>query len=148
MIIIRTAMEDDMLRIMEIEREAFFPPWTSGGILGELLADDSYFALAVEDEAVLGFAILHFSSGDAELLQLAVDAAHRRRGVATNLMEAALGQAQERKTRTIYLEVRESNEAARSLYEKYGFKEIGRRKDYYINPIEDATTMARSGDII
>ena len=135
---IRTATEEDIPRIIEIEHEAISPPWTHGGLLGEIYSDDVFFALAVEDDVILGFVILRRMGDEGELFQIAVDNKHRRRGVADTLMESAADWAQNNGVDSIYLEVREGNEAAIALYEKHGFIKTGRRKGYYTEPVEDA----------
>ena len=65
-------------------------------------------------------------------------AGDRRRGIGSQLLKELIAIARERKLQTIFLEVRESNVAARALYCKFGFEESGRRKNYYANPTEDA----------
>ena len=137
------ATENDLARVLEIEREAISPPWTPGGLLREIYNDNSFFVLASEDDAVLGFVILRRIGSDGELFQIAVDAANRRCGVADALMEAALRQADGFDVNSLYLEVRKSNAAAIALYEKHGFRQTGSRKDYYTEPVEDAATMER-----
>ena len=135
------AAEKDMPRIMEIESEAFSFPWTQGGLLSEVNNDHAFFALAVEDDVILGFAILRKTAGEGELLQIAVASEYRRRGVGDALMEAVLSWAWSYGVTRVHLEVRESNEAALALYEKYSFTRVGRRKEYYILPVEDAISM-------
>jgi len=136
--------EDDMPRIMEIELEALSPPWTYSGLLSEMNNAKTLFAAAVEEDTILGFIILrHYMTDEGELLQIAVDKMYRRRGVADMLLNASYEWAKERGMRKMYLEVRESNEAANELYNKHGFRQVGRRKDYYINPVEDSLTMLK-----
>lgn len=90
--------------------------------------------------AVAGFvAWRELAAGEAEILNLAVDPMHRRRGVATRLLEPLLA----RRQTTWYLEVRESNAAARALYGKMGFREVGRRSSYYQDTGEAAVVMRR-----
>ena len=164
MIHIAVATEDDIDRILEIEREAISPPWTHGTLLSELYRDDSFFAVAknnsqfiihnsqlgtkdvntefgMGDETVCGFVILRCIADDGELLQIAVDKAARRRGVADLLMGAAFRYASEHALKSVFLEVRASNDAAISLYKKHGFKPVRQRKGYFDQPIEDAIVM-------
>ena len=144
MIRVRPAREEDMHGVLEIELESISPPWTHGGLLREIYRNDSFFALATERVAVLGFVILRRMADEGELFQIAVRAAQRRRGVADLLMEAALGWAYGCGVTEIYLEARASNEAARALYKKHGFKQTGHRKEYYTDPVEDAVIMSAS----
>ena len=167
------AREEDIPRILEIEQTSITPPWTHGALLGEIYRDDSFFAVVKapvsgdpkivsieysprapaaeseerrEDMAVQGFVILRRMGDEAELLQIAVDKAMRRLGLADKLMLAALRYSLENELGSIFLEVRSSNEAAIALYKKHGFKPVSSRKDYYIDPVEDAVVMKRAQD--
>jgi ribosomal-protein-alanine N-acetyltransferase len=145
------ASEEHMERILELEREAISPPWTHGKLLGELYSGDSYFALATESEpspaagpgGILGFVILRVAADECELYQIAVAEAHRRRAVADALMASAFDWARGRGATSMHLEVRRSNEAAIALYRKHGFVTVRTRRDYYTDPVEDATVMSR-----
>jgi len=137
------AEEDDVTRILEIERESFTPPWTHGSFLRELYSDESFFAVAVEEKTICGFVILRRVADEGELFRIAVDSNARRRGAADMLMRAALLYAGEVALRKIYLEVRSSNTPAIALYMKHGFTPAGRRKRYFDSPVEDAVIMIR-----
>ena len=154
MIYITDATEEDLQRIIEIEKAAISPPWTHGALLGEVFRDDSFFAVARECarraapkvhavHPIVGFVILRQVTDEGELFQIAVDEAARRRGVADTLMEAALGYASAKALIAVYLEVRISNEAAIHLYKKYGFVSARHRKNYFDSPVEDAVVMVR-----
>ena len=90
---------------------------------------------------ICGFIVTRYFDGEWEIENIAVERAARRRGIATGLMRHFMEMARNRERSTISLEVRESNIAARKLYEKWGFVEAGRRKFYYSNPIEDAVLL-------
>ncbi|MCL2409207.1 MAG: ribosomal protein S18-alanine N-acetyltransferase [Oscillospiraceae bacterium] len=140
--IIIPATEAHMPEITAIEQESFTSPWAPGLILYELNNPDTYFDVAVENNAVIGFCILRrIAEIEGDLLNIAVSPSVRGRGVADALLTSALAHAVG--IEEIYLEVRVSNSAAISLYEKHGFRHLGRRKHYYDNPIEDAFTMCR-----
>ena len=164
MVSIILATENDIQRILEIEQEAISPPWTHGALLSEMYKKDSYFVVAVDESAtsaididdnasptdnkhrspaVVGFAILRRVGDDGELLQIAVDKAQRRGGVGDLLMIAALEYARENALGSIYLEVRRGNTAAVGLYKKHGFNSMRIRKDYYSDPVEDASVMVK-----
>ena len=80
---------------------------------------------------------------EAEILELAVPARHRRRSYARFLLRSFLGLAQELDVREIFLEVRESNSAALALYREFGFAQSGRRANYYRDPVEAALVLER-----
>ena len=92
----------------------------------------------IEDARVQGFVVGRVVSDDWEIENIAVAGAARRRGLGTHLLEEFIGLARGRRAQSVFLEVRESNLAARRLYEKHAFVETGRRKGYYRQPEEDA----------
>jgi ribosomal-protein-alanine N-acetyltransferase len=92
--------------------------------------------------------VVAFSIGeDGELLNVAVDPKFRGKGLAGQMLDAALIELGARSVRTAFLEVRESNSAARALYKSRGFIEIGRRSNYYRRPVEDALVLRRSLEV-
>ncbi len=93
--------------------------------------------------ALLGFLIANRIDEEWELENIAVSAIAQRRGVATQLLSALLEEAHAENGSAIFLEVRESNQPARSLYSKVGFQETGMRKNYYSSPREDAVLYRR-----
>ncbi|MGZ4789691.1 MAG: ribosomal protein S18-alanine N-acetyltransferase [Terriglobales bacterium] len=94
--------------------------------------------VADRGRAILGFVLAHNILGEWELENLAVAPGHRRQGVGQQLVSALIREAESNGARSISLEVRESNAAAKSLYESCGFQQYGRRKGYYSSPPEDA----------
>ncbi len=78
---------------------------------------------------------------DSDLMTIAVLDSYRGMGLATYLLEELLEKARSLKLRTMFLEVRESNDGAIHIYEKLGFKKIGKRKNYYKSPLENAVIM-------
>jgi len=142
--------EEDIVHILEIEQEAISPPWTHGALLSEIYRDDSFFAVArsgqresTKGSLLHGFIILRSILDEGELLQIAVGKDARRRGIADMLMASAIKNIEENSIRSVFLEVRKSNEAAISLYKKHGFKSVRLRRDYYTDPTEDAVVMVR-----
>jgi [ribosomal protein S18]-alanine N-acetyltransferase len=115
--------------------------WTEWG-LRELLGWDGVVALVSEDDGkVNGFVIGRQTAGEAEILNLAVKPAKRRKGQGRAMLKAALAEFQARDVSRVFLEVRESNEGAMTFYEKHGFSKSGRRAGYYHNPPEAAIVM-------
>ena len=95
-------------------------------------------ALVIEEEQVVGFIVARAIGEEWEIENVAVAGQARRRGLGTRLLGELLDLARTRGARSVFLEVRESNVAARALYEKWAFVESGRRKAYYQGPEEDA----------
>jgi len=102
------------------------------------------FVLVIDDGGVQGFLISRAVDKEWEIENLAVAPAARRRGFGTHLLNEFLDLARARAAEAVFLEVRESNLAARQLYEKCAFRESGRRKGYYRDPKEDAITYRLS----
>lgn len=139
---IRPARAGDVLSIGLIERESFGDPWGSREFTSALDAPQTIFLVA-EDVAgvVAGYAIAVAVADEAELLNLAVHPELRGRGIGGDLLDATIAAVKSRGADQIYLEVRESNEAARKLYAARGFDELTRRRGYYRYPVEDALVL-------
>ena len=106
---------------------------------GHLFSDQNSHEL---DYSVLGFVGLWFTAGEAHITAIAVDEAHRGKGVGELLLMSSIELARSVQATVVSLEARASNEVAQSLYEKYGFQKVGVRKGYYTDNREDATIMA------
>jgi ribosomal-protein-alanine N-acetyltransferase len=139
---IRSFLPADAVAVTEILRgspEA--SQWTEWG-LKELLGWRGVLALVSEvDGKVLGFIIGRQVAGEAEILNLAVTAAKRRKGEGGALLNAAMDEFRARQVSRVFLEVRESNGTGMAFYEKQGFCKTGRRRGYYHDPDEAAIVM-------
>jgi ribosomal-protein-alanine N-acetyltransferase len=143
--LLRPAVEADLGRVAEIEKSCFADPWTKESFRSVLTGLPAIFQVAVPPpgDVVRGYAIAFSVGEDAEILNLAVDSGFRGQGLAGKMLDVVLIELAARGARTTFLEVRESNEAARALYRSRGFVEIGRRKRYYRRPVEDALVLRR-----
>lgn len=124
-----------------IERECFSEPWSEASLEEELYNPLCSFIVAQRpDGAVLGYAGLHAVMDEGYIDNIAVRSDYRGQGIADDLLEVFIrfGRA---KLAFLTLEVRPSNEPAIQLYYKHGFAQVGRRKNYYENPKEDALIM-------
>jgi ribosomal-protein-alanine N-acetyltransferase len=142
-ITLRRATVDDLSDVIAIERSAFSDPWVPS-FFRQLPSNPAALFLLAEETAprrIVGYIVAWYVVDEAEIANLAVASEARRRGVAARLVDAAIEEGRRRGTRRIYLEVRESNSAARRLYEAHAFEQIGRRKKYYKLPVEDALVM-------
>ncbi len=129
--------------VAELERLCFSVPWTEPMLEEELYNDTASFIVAQgPDGQVLGYAGLHVVLDEGYIDNVAVRPAFRRQGIADRLLDVfcRFGQAH---LAFLTLEVRPSNTAAVALYEKHGFTEAGRRKNYYENPTEDALLLTK-----
>jgi len=95
-------------------------------------------AQSPENSIIVGFLIARHVAPEWEIENIVVAPETKRKGVGTGLVQELVKQAQQTNSETVFLEVRDSNTAARALYERAGFYEVGRRKSYYLNPLEDA----------
>ena len=135
-------MARDLDAIADIEARSFSDPWSRDAFQALLLREDADVWVFDAEGRVTGYAVLWTSADEAELANLAVEPGSRRGGVGLSLVERALETARARGAATVYLEVRESNEAAARLYERLGFRQITMRRNYYRRPTEDARVMA------
>jgi [ribosomal protein S18]-alanine N-acetyltransferase len=138
---IRDMTPGDLMAVMAIEQTAFSMPWRESTFEGLLQRSDADLIAAVADGRLVGYAVCWTVVDQAELGNVAVDLEWRNRGVGLKLVEAAMERARRRDAEECFLEVRESNLAAQSLYQKCGFRPIGRRRRYYSSPTEDALVM-------
>ncbi|MFL5489403.1 MAG: ribosomal protein S18-alanine N-acetyltransferase [Gemmatimonadaceae bacterium] len=143
--LLRPATESDLNAVVQIERSSFADPWSEESFRRLLPGHPAIFQVLVEppDNAIVGYVIAFAVAEDAELLNVAVEPNSRGKGLAGQMLDAVLIELGARGVRTAFLEVRESNTAARGLYASRGFVEIGRRRNYYRRPVEDALVMRR-----
>ncbi|HEL1585716.1 TPA: ribosomal protein S18-alanine N-acetyltransferase [Streptococcus suis] len=116
-------------------------PWTLEQIASSMSSQDEDYYLAYEGQELVGFLAVQTVLDEMEILQIAVKTDFQRLGIASQLMAAVMDWEG-----AIFLEVRESNSAAQALYTRQHFTKIGKRKDYYRNPVEDAVLMKRERD--
>jgi len=143
--LLRPAVESDLTDVSSIERESFADPWTEESFRRLIGVKPAIFLVAESgpDAAVAGYVAAFSIDEDGEILNVAVASEFRGRGLAGQMLDAVLIEMAARGVRTAFLEVRESNDAARGLYGSRGFSEIGRRRGYYRRPVEDALVMRR-----
>lgn len=131
-------------RIREIEEDCFSMPWTEEQLSAQRKDGQHEFIAAVgEDEVPLGYIGMMYVLDEGYISNVAVDKNYRRRGIADALIAALMGRARALNLAFVTLEVRAGNEAAIRLYEKHGFAPVGKRKNYYEQPREDALLMTR-----
>lgn len=141
---VRSASATDLDGVVAIERASFSDAWSRGSFAALLGASHVYFPVCEAEGTLSAFAIALFVADEGELANIAVAPAHRGRGVGATLVDDVLAVARTRGVSTLWLEVRESNTAARRLYAARGFVESGRRKRYYSDPVEDALVLRLS----
>jgi|ERR1700674_1454176 len=144
-VVIRSAALNDVAAILAIEQQARGAAhWTAeqykklvgSGVV--LVAEEA----AEEADQLCGFVCAKAVAGEWEIENIVVAAEFLSRGVASELLRALIHRAAGEAASAILLEVRESNLPSRRLYEKHGFREVGRRRGYYRDPVEDAILYA------
>jgi ribosomal-protein-alanine N-acetyltransferase len=139
----------DLTEVMAIESLSFSEPWTEEMFRHELSADRIAEVVVARVESgsgsrIVGFLCAWVVGDELHINNVAVHPGYRRRGVASQLLEETLRRGKVRGAEAGYLEVRASNDAARAMYEQYGFTVVGRRRNYYDHPREDAILMRKA----
>lgn len=135
------AAGDDIEAICDIERACFSDPWSYESIKSELDNPFGLYAIAYDGTRVVGYIMGTVLYEDCDINNVAVLPEYRRRGVGRRMMESFLVRCRGKGAKRVLLEVRESNLAAIGLYSAFGFAVIGKRRDYYDDPREDAVLM-------
>jgi ribosomal-protein-alanine N-acetyltransferase len=138
---VRPAAARDLDAVVAIERASFGDPWNRESFASALADRNLRFEVAAAEGDVAGYIVYWLAAGEGELANIAVAPARRRDGIGALLLQHVLEAARAAKVAFVHLEVRESNAAARALYARFGFTEVGRRRAYYRNPVEDALML-------
>ena len=128
----------DIEKVSQMEREFFSTPWSEASIAHYMEAGNTIFVVARHGEETIGYAAVMCVLDEGNLVSIGVHDDYRQMGIASELLDIVYDMAHDRGVTSINLEVRTSNEAAIALYEKHGFVQNGRRKDFYRDPKEDA----------
>jgi len=139
---VRPATRRDLPEILQTEQACFSTPWGRTTFEGLLGRETVCFQVLEIDGRIAGHGVLWWVGPEAEVANVAVAPAHRGRGAGGHLVDTLLAEAAFRGVERVFLEVRESNRAARALYDHRGFVPVGRRPRYYQKPVEDAVVMA------
>ena len=134
----------DLNDVLDIEKNSFTFPWSNSFFVGEIQETknaDYVLARLQTNGRIIGYVGLWVFFDEGHFTTLVVHPHYRQAGAGSFLLDYLLKRAQSKGARKVYLEVRDSNKVARRLYEKFKFKVIGRRKNYYL--IEDAVVMLR-----
>lgn len=134
---------DDLEQVLDIERQSFLTPWTPDLFVNEFSNWRSYKGVVeqVDEARILGYVIWWQILDEAHLMNIAVDPAVYRRGVAKRMLDEMIRVCRDKGASRITLEVRQGNTPAIRLYLRYGFKAVGLRKNYYSDEGEDAVLM-------
>ena len=135
--------EAHVAAVAALECCCFSAPWSEQSVREELSNPLSLWLVALLDGQLAGYVGSQTVLDEADMMNLAVDPACRRQGIARALVEALTAALAERGVRSLTLEVRASNEGAIALYRTLGFAQVGRRPNYYTKPREDALILRK-----
>ena len=135
--------ESPVPQIAALERLCFNDPWSENSIASELDNKLSLWLVALEEDTVIGYVGSQTVLGWTDMMKVAVHPDYRRRGVGKAIIEELIRLLKEQGSECLTLEVRASNESAKALYFGLDFVEVGRRKNYYHNPKEDALILRK-----
>lgn len=137
---------EDVPAVLAVEQKAYEFPWTKS-LLESAVKSTKYCAVLTDDnndQNIIGHGIISFVVGEVELLNVCINPDYQGKGYGQRLLQHLVDEATAKDNHEMYLEVRTSNMDAIHVYEKFGFNEIGRRKNYYPSKQgrEDAILMA------
>lgn len=138
---IRPAAERDLPALAALESACFSHPWSEKSLAEMLGNGRSLFLIAEGEGELLGYLGMEYVLDEGGITNVAVFPAHHRQGIANALIQDLLRRAKGLGLATVTLEVRETNAPAIALYQKHDFVPVGRRKNYYTSPTEDAILM-------
>ena len=133
--------------IAELEKVCFNDPWPDQSIRSELTNPLSLWLVALKDGEVAGYVGSQTVIDESDVMNVAVAPQHRRKGLARELFLTLENLLKEKKSHSLTLEVRASNEAAQALYAGLGYVQVGRRPNYYHNPKEDALILRKEWEV-
>jgi len=134
-------------QVAELEKICFSDPWSEKSVASELENKLAFWLVAEENGMVAGYIGSQTVMGETDMMNVAVHPDWRRKGIAEKLVSSLVEELKQLASHCLTLEVRASNDPAIALYEKLGFGQIGRRKNYYRNPREDALILRKEWEL-
>lgn len=141
-ITVRNMNKYDIDDVMKIEKLCFSVPWSKESFLIEITKNKcAYYIVAELDGKVVGYGGFWAIIDEGHITNIAVHPDYREMGIGSSIIEGLISKAKEKAITSMTLEVRMTNYIAQSLYEKFGFVPMGKRKNYYLDNNEDAIIM-------
>lgn len=131
-----------LVQIAQVEEQIFTDPWSQNALESTVMQPHGNIWVIEEEGRVLAYLIFYIMGGEMEIARIAVLPQYRAKGYARELVSQFLSFVQEQQIEQVLLEVRSNNQSAIGLYKSQGFQNIGVRKNYYSNPLEDAVLMS------
>lgn len=135
---------EDIEQVALIERSCFSNPWPKESFRHDISNSFAYTLVAREGRVVLGYLVAYLIAEELQIANIAVRPQYRRRGIGRSLLAKALSEGRRIGCRYAILDVRPSNIAGMQLYDKFGFRKVGRRPKYYATPSEDGLIMGKN----
>ena len=145
--IIEVMNSSHVAQIAALEKICFSDPWSEKSVASELDNKLAFWLVATEGDTIAGYIGSQTVMDETDMMNVAVHPDFRRQGIAEDLVNALVEQLKTMGSHCLTLEVRASNAPAIALYEKLGFAQIGRRRNYYRNPREDALILRKEWEI-
>lgn len=140
----RRSLPSDATAIAYLEGEIFPDAWGERDIISTISTEGAMCYTASKDGRLVAYILGRVIAPEGEIYRIAVAPEYRRRGIAYRLLDYTVKTERGRGLEVLFLEVREGNMPAIALYEEYGFKRAGLRKNYYKNPVENAIIMVKA----
>jgi ribosomal-protein-alanine N-acetyltransferase len=140
-LVLREMVEADLVAVAQLEELVHVTPWSQTQVLGlSGLLGGQYLGFVAQADEVVGYVVLQILVDEVEILTIGVAKQIQRQGAGALLIKYALTELQSQlpSVEACFLEVREGNVAAKSLYQKLNFIQVGKRQNYYKNPREHA----------
>lgn len=135
---------DDLNEVMKIEEQQFSMLWTLEMFLHEIIKNNAVTLKCLESRIILGYMCWWLIEDETHLTNIAVKPDYENMGFGSLLVTYLFDWMQQNESYCCFLEVRKSNYKARSFYDKLGFSQLYTRKDYYVNPVEDAIILVKN----
>jgi ribosomal-protein-alanine N-acetyltransferase len=142
-VLVRELNDSDIDQVVSLEKDIFPDPWPRSAFEEQLRGPQWGGIVAEQGGRLIGYACYLIVATESHLTNIAVDPQQRRKSVAKRLLSRILEIVSERQCEMLLLEVRTSNHAAITFYERFGFEMLYRRPNYYRRPVEDALVMVR-----
>ncbi len=141
--IIREMISEDIKSVAEIESLSFTHPWSEDNLRESFNSCCNHFYISQKENKVVGYIGFNVAADEGYILNVAVHPEFQGQGIGKALVEKAVNYGLKNSLAFLTLEVRESNIKAINLYTDFDFENVGKRKNYYSNPKEDAILMTR-----
>ncbi len=135
--------QEHVAQVAALEKLCFRDPWSENSVASELNNPLSLWLVALDGERLAGYVGSQTVMDESDMMNVAVHPDFRKQGIATALILGLVEELRKKGSHCLTLEVRASNENAISVYRKLDFQEVGRRKNYYRNPREDALILRK-----